>query len=187
MKGVMMNRKLLVKFLFSVACLCLMLVMVGCGSSDSDNDGSSGTARIVGNISSFETASAIFYPVPREKESMLVRLASLVSNALVPSAHARSNLGGIRVQIDGPVSRSTETSPDGSFAFSNLPAGSYLISFECDGERVRYRGRSGQSPTITLKENQVAEMINIRISGGRANIGNIKIESPDNDDDSDTT
>jgi len=167
-----------------VVCAVAVAALIGCDSLSGDDDnGSGGTSMIIGNISSFETASLIFEPLERRGDSLPARFAFVISELLLPSADARGQLEGIIVSIEGPVSRSTETSAEGTFSFSGLPAGTYHILFEFNGEQVRYRGRSGQMASITLGENQVAEMVNIRISGGRANIGNIRIMSQDNNDD----
>ncbi len=164
----------------------LTTVMAGCDGPGADgNDGGEGTSAlegngggtsaIRGNIAAFKTADASFVPVKKEKESLLARVASWISEALVPSAYAAGNREGIIVTLDGPVSRSTTTAADGTFSFSQLPAGTYTLQFEYDGEQVRYRGRSGQVPTITLGENEIVELVNLRISGGKVNIGNIRV------------
>lgn len=154
----------------------LAAVMAGYGGcGDSDDDGVDGTSAIRGIISSFETADASFAPVMEERETLLARVASGISEALVPSAHAAGNREGILVYLDGPVSRSTTTAADGSFSFSQLPAGTYTLRFEYNGEEVTYRGKSGQVPEITLGQNEIIELVDIRISGGKVNIGNIHV------------
>jgi hypothetical protein len=40
-----------------------------------------------------------------------------------------------------------------------------------------YRGNSGQVATITVQSNQTAELLNIRISGGKVNIGNVRMHT----------
>lgn len=154
----------------------LTTVIAGCdGSGASDDNGVQGTSTIRGNISAFETAHATFVPVEKENEGLFARVASWISEALVPSAYAAGNREGIIVYLDGPVSRSTTTAADGSFAFTQLPAGAYTLQFEYEGEQVRYRGRSGQVPTITLGDNETVELVNLRISGGKVNIGNVRV------------
>ena len=158
----------------------LAAVVAGCGGSggddnDGDSDGVQGTSAIRGNISSFETADASFTPGMKEKETLLARVASAISEVVVPSAYAAGNRAGIVVYLDGPVSRSTTTAADGSFSFSQLPAGTYALRFEYSGEEVMYRGRSGQVPEITLGENELIELVNLRISGGKVNVGNIHV------------
>ena len=156
----------------------LAAVVAGCGGSGgdgNDGDGVRGTSAIRGNISSFETADASFAPAMKEKETLLARVASAVSGILVPSAYAAGNRAGIVVYLDGPVSRSTTTAADGSFSFSQLPAGTYALRFEYNGEEVTYRGKSGQVPEITLGENEIVELVNLRISGGKVNVGNVRV------------
>lgn len=174
-------------------CLCIAAIIIGCGSpgdgiSDSlSSDSTRGAATIRGNISSFDTAKANFVPVEQKNQSLITQLASWISEALIPSAHARGQLEGIVVYLEGDsVNRDTVVGADGTFIFSELPAGTYQLRFEYQGEQVRYRGRSGQSPTITVEEGEIVDLLNIRISGGRANIGNIKRVRQHDDDDSDT-
>jgi len=154
---------------------CITVIMVGCGTTGgNDDEGVRGTSTIQGNISSFETTDVTFVPVKHEKEGFLARFVSGISEVLVPAAYARGVLEGITVYLEGPVSRSTTTTADGIFIFTELPAGTYQLRFEYSGEEVRYRGNSGQVPAITVEEDQTVELISIRISGGRVNIGNIK-------------
>jgi hypothetical protein len=185
-------RKSLVAYAFVGLCFCLTAVVVGCNGSEGDDtgtggagdDGSSGgTSTIRGNISSFKTADASFESLITENRSLLARFGSEISQALMPCAHAAGNRAGIIVYLDGPASRSTTTADDGSFVFSDLPAGEYSLSFEYDGEEVTYRGNSGQIATITVDENQVVELLNLKISGGKVNIGNIKVTQFDNGQD----
>jgi hypothetical protein len=151
-------------------------VMFGCGGPGGSNgDGAQGASSIRGNISSFETADAGFTPVTNEKETFLAQVVSCISELIMPSAYAAGNREGIIVYLDGPVSRSTTTAADGSFSFSQLPAGTYSLRFEYNGEEVMYRGRSGQTPEITLGENELIELVDLRISGGKVNVGNIHV------------
>ena len=186
-----MKRSLLLSEVVGL-CFCIVMTMVGCDGSGGDDgdeargtDSVGGTSTIRGNISSFEMADATFEPIIPGKKSLLSRFASVISEALVPCAYAAGNREGIIIYLDGPVSRSTTTADDGTFAFSDLPAGAYTLSFEYDGEEVRYRGNSGQVPVITVEENQIVELLNLRISGGKVNIGNIKVIKLDDDDDDD--
>ncbi len=153
-----MKRKILPSTLSMVLglCCCIATVMTGCGSTGGDDgEGGRGTATIQGNISSFETRTATFMPMKHEKEGLLVRFASGVSEVLMPAAYARGQLEGITVFLEGPVSRSTTTTVDGIFIFTELPAGTYQLRFEFNGEEVRYRDNSGQVATITLEDGQI--------------------------------
>jgi len=151
-------------------------LLAGCeGGGDS---GTSGSAVIEGNVVSFQNTSA-----DAGVSETLMKTAD--QSGLTVSA-AETNVspgiggpGGIAVSITGPEDRSTITSPDGTFSFMGLPAGAYGFSFEFNGEEVRYRGSSGQEATIMVQSNQTAELLNIRISGGKINIGNIRIITRD--------
>jgi hypothetical protein len=174
-KGDIMKRSLIHYALVGLL-VSLTAVIVGCnGSGSNDDDGVQGSSTIRGNISAFETADATFVPGREENGSFLARVTSWISEALVPCAYAAGNREGIIVYLDGPVSRTTTTAADGSFAFTQLPAGTYGLQFEYEGEQVRYRGRSGQVATITLGNNETVELVNLRISGGKVNIGNIRM------------
>ncbi len=97
-----------------------------------------------------------------------------VSDFAATASAKAANRAGIVVHLEGPVDRSATTDEDGFFIFSGLPAGTYTIKFTFNGEEVRYRGNSGQEAQITLEENQRAELVGIRISGGTVNIGNLR-------------
>jgi hypothetical protein len=136
-----------------------------------------GTATIRGTVASFERQS--------------------LHDALLAVKPVDDDTSGIVVHLNGPVSITAETDSRGCFAFTELAAGSYEISFECDGEEVRYRGNSGQAAVLTVSGDQVLEMTGIKVSGGRVNIGNIRIrqthvavvdedeDDPDEEDDDD--
>jgi hypothetical protein len=187
------------KFLISpliltVLCLSAAIVFFGCDGGDGESSGSvspsgsgdttsEGTAILRGNISSFKTAGIIYQPVIPKEESRVARLMSGICGLLLPSAEAAGNREGIVIYIDGSVSRSATTADDGSFEFTDLPPGTYALTFEYEGEEVTYRGNSGQVATITLEGDTVVELLNLRISGGKVNIGNIKIHKLKGDDD----
>ena len=158
-------------------------VVVGCGGPSGDGNGGSsgggGTSSLRGTISSFEMAGNRFAPV--EQEGLLTRVGSWLAGALAAPAYAAGNRGGIIVSLDGPVSGTATTSDDGTFSFEGLLAGTYTLGFEYNGVAIRYRGNSGQVPTITVEEDQIVELV-LRISGGKVNIGNIKVTPVDNDD-----
>ena len=61
----------------------------------------------------------------------------------------------------------------------------YTIKFEYNGEEVPYRGNSGQTATLTVEANSRVELSNVKVSGGKANIGNIKFVNLGSDDDDD--
>ncbi len=184
-------------FILTVLCLSAAIAFFGCdGGGDGESSGSmspsgsgdttsEGTAILRGNISSFETAGIIYEPVAPEEQSRVAKVMGGISELLLPSAEAAGNREGIVIYIDGPVSRSTTTADDGSFEFTDLPPGTYALTFEYEGEEVTYRGNSGQVATITLEGDTVVELLNLRISGGKVNIGNIKVHKLNGDDDDD--
>lgn len=151
-------------------------LMVGCEISGG-GDGSSGNSAIMGNVVS---ASSVARNTPVVSDSWLARLSHIVADLMVPSAQAaqpetQSGPGGITVTLSGTEDRTAVTGSDGWFTVDNLPAGEYRIAFTFNGETVRYRGRSGQEATLTVGTNQVLQLLNIRLSGGTCNIGNVRI------------
>jgi hypothetical protein len=153
--------------------------LAGC---DDGGGGASGSSAITGNVVSAQTAGANIRVAPASRASLLAVTFQRLSDLIVPSAAAARPMtqtmggpGGIEVSLDGPDSRSTTTADDGTFSFTDLPAGAYEMSFTFDGQTVRYRGNSGQVATITIGTNQTAEVLNIRISGGKVNIGNVRV------------
>ena len=90
----------------SAVALCFLLtaIMIGCGGPSGDgsdgsggSSGTGGTSTIRGTITSFETAGKTFVPVEQEEEGFLTRVASWLSEALVPTAYAAGNREGIIV------------------------------------------------------------------------------------------
>lgn len=154
-------------------CLGIAVFIVGCES----NSDPTGTAAIQGNVVSFETATATFMPIYSREPSRIACLFTAFSEILAPSAQAASQAGrgGITVYVDGPVGQSTTTADDGTFICSGLPAGDYHIGFKYNGQDIMYRGRSGQMATISCSDNMSTQLIDIRISGGMVNIGNIRM------------
>ena len=159
-------------------------LMMGCESSDG---GPSGNSTVTGNVVSFETAVLIRPVEPVQSESWLARLAGALSDLILPSARAETTpvtggAGGITVSLDGPAERSATTVDDGTFTLTDLPAGAYEVTFSRDGQVVRYRGKSGQVATIQVGENETVQLVNIRISGGHVNIGNVVTLRPKTDE-----
>ena len=157
--------------------------VAGCELGGSSG-GSSGTATVRGTVVVFETAGILKQALPASHETLLARAVRgladiMVSSAAAASPHGMGGPGGITVSLQGPEDRSTVTADDGSFSFMQLPAGAYEVSFAYNGQEVMYRGRSGQAATITVASNQTAELLNIEISGGKVNIGNIRIMDND--------
>ena len=166
-------KKLSVSVIAAMFCLGIAVLIVGCESSSDP----SGTAAIQGNVVSFETASATFTPINSREESRIARLFTAFSEILTPSAQAatQAGRGGITVYVDGPVSQSTTTADDGTFICSGLPAGDYHIGFKYNGQDIMYRGNSGQMATVSCADNMSTDLVDIRISGGMVNIGNIRM------------
>ena len=126
--------------------------MTSCELFDDSADDPTGSSLIQGKVLDFEVAAA----------KRLMNISKAVR-------------GGIKVTIEGPVTRSTTTSDDGLFVFSLLPAGDYKLKFEYNGSEIRYRGNSGQEATISVLDNQRVEAYSIEIKGGSVNIGNLRI------------
>lgn len=166
-------QKLSLSVITAMFCLGIAVFIVGCESSSDPT----GTASIQGNIVAFETATATFTPMYPLKESRIARLFKELSEIIAPSAQAASQAGrgGITVYVDGPVSQSTTTAEDGTFVCSGLPAGDYHIGFKYNGQDIMYRGNSGQMATISCADNMSTDLVNIRISDGMVNIGNIRM------------
>ena len=156
-----------------VGALCLIvglaLALVGCESDDQ----AEGSGVIRGTIESFEVAGVYYAPAPDVQMSLVARVLSGFGDVLVPCAYAGQP--GIVVYLDGPVSRVGATDEDGSFVFTGLPAGDYELRFEYGGQEVSYRDNSGQTATITVAEDEIVELTNLRISGGKVNVGNVRV------------
>lgn len=159
-------------------------LIMGCESSDG---GPSGNSTVTGNVVAFETAASIRPAGSLQSESWLARLAGALSDLMLTSARAETTpvtggAGGITVSLDGPAERSATTADDGTFTLTDLPAGAYEVTFSRDGQVVRYRGKSGQVATIQVGENETVHLVNIRISGGHVNIGNVVTLRPKTDE-----
>jgi hypothetical protein len=115
------------------------------------------TATIRGKVVSFDGGNTVLARRPTEDEGEEGRRANIV------------------VTLEGPVSLVAETDGDGEFVFAEIAAGTYEVTFECDGVEVRYRGRSGQTATLTVGADEILELTEIRIAGGKVNIGNIRV------------
>lgn len=165
-----MNKQSLITAMFGLA------IAVFIASCESNSD-PAGTAAIQGNIVAFETAAATFRPTYSPEESRLARLSKGLTEFVAPTAQAASQAGhgGITVYVEGPVNRSTTTADDGTFVCSELPAGDYHIGFQYNGQDIMYRGNSGQMATISCADNMSTDLVDIRISGGMVNIGNIRM------------
>lgn len=157
-------------------------LMAGCEGSDSSgaNTVLPGGSIVRGNVESMDVAGVHRQSASLSRESCLARVARAVSDLLVPSAEAATNsvprgTDGIAVTLSGPADRSAVTGDNGVFSITNVPAGEYQVAFEWNGEKIRYRGNSGQQATLTVGTNEVVELLNIRISGSHVNIGNIKV------------
>jgi hypothetical protein len=180
--------------ILTVICLASIPAFFGCDGGGGDNSdslvsggasggtASEGTAILRGTVTSFETAWTIYEPTLPVEQTRVAKVLDSLSEILLPTAEAAGNREGIVIYIDGPVSKSTTTADDGSFEFTELPPGTYALTFEYDGEEVRYRGNSGQVATITLEGDTIVEVLNLRISGGKVNIGNIKVYKTNGDD-----
>ncbi len=159
-------------------------LMMGCESSDG---GPSGNATVMGNVVAFEAAVLSRPEAPLPSGPWLDRLVAACSDLLIPSSRADTppatgGPGGITVSLAGPVDRSAVTADDGTFTLSDLPAGIYQLTFALNGEKVTYRGKSGQVATIEVGEDETVQLLNIRIRGGHVNIGNVKILRPQEDE-----
>lgn len=171
-------------FLLTLAAACsigLGMLIVGC---EDDDDGPAGTSTIQGNVSSFDAGGVSMNFVPSKlkevQETFLASLVSTLSEVLVPSAYA-GGLEGVTVFLKGAVSRSTATGPDGVFIFPDLPAGSYTLRFEYFGDE------SAWGDSISLQDNQRAELTDVSVSSGNVAIGNIRFVELDPDTLSSTT
>ena len=169
-----MERKAVMPMFMTLA-LGLGLFLVGCELPwDDDEADVAGTSTIQGQITSFSDDGVEISLSPIEyKENILIRIASSISDVLVASAYAGVT-EGIKVIIEGPVTREMVCGEDGIFVFSGLSAGEYKLRFKYNDKEIRYRGNSGQEAVITVQENQRVELAAIKVSGGVVNIGNIK-------------
>lgn len=154
-------------------CLGIAVLIAGCDNSSDPT----GTVAIQGNIVSFETATATFTPTYPPEESRIARLFSGLTEFFAPTTQAASQAGrgGIMVYVDGPANRSTTTAEDGTFVFSEMPAGDYHIGFKYNGQDIMYRGNNGQMATISCADNMNTDLVNIRIREGMVNIENIRM------------
>lgn len=155
----------------SILTMCVMVawLMIGCEGSDGG-----GTAAIGGNVTSFDTGSATFRASSSPRESLWASVWRSFTDMLVQPAVAGAGAAGVSVQLRGPANASATTGDDGTFEITGLPAGNYEIEFSYGGQQIRYRGRSGQMAMLTLHEGEMLQLQNIRVSGGKVNIGNIK-------------
>ena len=144
------------------------VLMVGCENA------SNGSATVKGNISSFDVTDG---------SVRAVRAVSVLSGV-----ERIGNQGNdIVVWLDGTIDYYESAGEDGSFIFNNIEAGEYFISFIYGNETISYRGNSGQVASLNVPEGSVVEVLNIRVSGGHVNIGNIRTTISDGTSDNSNT
>jgi hypothetical protein len=141
-------------------------ILPGCEGGGSSGD--SGSSAIRGNVVSFQNSATAAIKM-MENDPPMAAAANMSMGMGGP--------GGITVSLTGPTDVSAVTAGDGTFSCTNLSAGTYGLTCAFNGEEVMYRGNSGQVATITVQSNQTAELLNIRISGGKVNIGNVRMHT----------
>lgn len=158
------------------ACVSLIMVALGVvpGCEGGGSSGDTGSSAIRGNVVSFQNTAAATSTAIRAPEDVSPVALSAGSDPTMDTSRM-GGPGGITVSLTGPKDISVVTADDGAFSLTDLPAGRYGLSFAFNGEEVMYRGNSGQMATIAVQTNQTAELLNIRISGGRINIGNVRM------------
>ncbi len=78
----------------------------------------------------------------------------IVQGQLVPVQGYKENISGMTVTLAGPVNRSASSSAGGSFSFSEIPAGDYIISvnqWNYGMTKQSFTAPSGKSIKIVLK------------------------------------
>lgn len=137
----------------------MIVVACGGGSSSSAGGGNAGASNVVGNITTFNSASF----TPESADNNL--LAHLGKWLLPAPAQAVS---GVTVSIAGAT---TVTQGDGSFAISGLPAGDQVITFSQDSRSA--------SITVDLPPNATLVLANIIVNDDQVSVGNTSVADDD--------
>ena len=111
---------------FVAAAVMGIVCLTGC-ESGGGGGGSSGSSAIEGNVVSFQTTSAA---TSHAVASSAQGLSDALAAAATTNATPMGGPGGITVSISGPEGHSTDTEDDGTFSFTDLPAGTYAVDFE---------------------------------------------------------
>jgi hypothetical protein len=124
--------KLAAKLLVTITMVGMCLGLVGCESGGSD---SAGNSTIAGNIASVDLDTAVV-------------LASMLRPTVRDIAKSAGVIG-ITVRLEG-AGLSTTTRSDGSFTFTDLPAGDYILVFVIGDVEIRFPLGVGETQSVVI-------------------------------------
>ncbi|MDA0323219.1 MAG: hypothetical protein O2923_10970 [Verrucomicrobia bacterium] len=152
-------------FVLLAAAISLSFLSVSC---DSGGGGSAsvGGSTIMGNVSGFSGGGGAFFSTP--DDDMLAKTMRQVMDLFVAAAMA--DAGGVTVSIPA-LGLDAVTGEDGAFIFTEVPGGSYEITFSFEGTTVVLG--------VTVPDNAVIELRNVTIDDGSVDVDDIEVTVKD--------
>src|SRR5207248_10207063 len=122
-----------------------------------------GHAQLFGYAEHYQMLDVLkLHAVPDDHVALRVTATGTIKGKVVTKDGKPASNGNVSIEPEGGAKRGTwggssNTNPDGSFEFKNVPPGTYVITAMATNPGRALQGKDPNAKTVTLKAGQTAE------------------------------